>query len=809
MPPALIPAIAVLTGCVVGTFADIPFGELLRMLLLLCAGAAVSWWRSGARSSFFLTVLAFAIAAAIVAGDARQQAVHTSLRSVLDEHVGGLLIDDLGPENDHDPIPVRAVLCEDAAVRSDYVSLRAEVVAVQPGSREWLTVDGGVTFTVTGEAASSHVDRWRAGRLIEAAATFRRPARYLNDGVVDFERRLALDGTTLFGSIKSAYLIDVLARGSARQEWAADVRAHVRRAVTAWVAPHDATAAAIVTAVLIGDRTGLADEVNDRLQRAGTYHVIAISGGNIAILAGVTLGLLVIVGVHGRAAAMVTVIVLLGYAQVATSGPSVWRATVMAVVYLTARLLDHRTPPWQATAVAAGAMALASPLDVRSPGFILTFGATGALLESAARMKTFVRKYRALAWIAASVGASIAVEIVLMPVSARSFARVTLAGPLLNLLAVPLMAVVQIAGLLVSAFDAWAGIARPAGWLASLAASAIVESARVVDAAPALSWRVPSPGVPLLVIYYGSLLAALFLRRARWRAAAGVVCAAALLGVVGVGRPLNPQPVEGLRVTVLDVGQGEAMVLESGGSRLQIDAGGAPFGGGGFDIGARVVAPSLWARGIARLDAVLLTHGDPDHIGGAPFLFAAFAPRQMWEGIVVPRHESSRELRAAAAAVGATVSTRRAGELFEWGRARIRVLHPPEPDWERPRVRNDDSVVLEVTCGDVAVLLTGDIGADVERVIVPQLTAAGTRVLKVAHHGSRTSSSGALLEGWRPQIALISAGRGNTFGHPAPEVIERLESIGAQIYRTDRHGEITVDSDCTSVSVRTFTGEEP
>jgi competence protein ComEC len=185
-----------------------------------------------------------------------------------------------------------------------------------------------------------------------------------------------------------------------------------------------------------------------------------------------------------------------------------------------------------------------------------------------------------------------------------------------------------------------------------------------------------------------------------------------------------------------------------------------------------------------------------------------FRPLTLWEGIVVPRHEPSRQLRDRATGAHVGLVVRRSGESFQFGRARVRVLHPPEPDWERPRVRNDDSVVLEVTCGDVALLLTGDIGADVERDIAPQLTPARTRILKVAHHGSRTSSSPALLESWRPQIALISAGRGNTFGHPAPEVIQRLESIGARIYRTDLDGEITVESDCRSVVVRTFNDEK-
>jgi competence protein ComEC len=142
------------------------------------------------------------------------------------------------------------------------------------------------------------------------------------------------------------------------------------------------------------------------------------------------------------------------------------------------------------------------------------------------------------------------------------------------------------------------------------------------------------------------------------------------------------------------------------------------------------------------------------------------------------------------------------------GAARVIVLHPPPADWERQRVRNDDSVVLEVLYGDVALLLTGDIGSDVERQIIPKLVPARIRILKVAHHGSRTSTAQALLDAWRPQIALISCGRGNPFGHPAPEVVARLDEIGARVYRTDRDGEITVETDGEQVVVRTFAGQE-
>jgi competence protein ComEC len=258
-----------------------------------------------------------------------------------------------------------------------------------------------------------------------------------------------------------------------------------------------------------------------------------------------------------------------------------------------------------------------------------------------------------------------------------------------------------------------------------------------------------------------------------------------------------------LRLTIFDVGQGESMLLETGSHSLLIDTGGAPFGGS-LDIGRRVLAPALWARGMRSLDSLLVTHGDPDHLGGAMAITDDFRPRQIWEGIRVPRHEPMQALLNEAARLQIPVTSLRSGQAWGEHGVHVRVLHPLEPDWERRRVRNDDSVVLEVVYGDVALLLTGDISADVERAIVPLLTPAKTRILKVAHHGSRTSSSSKLLETWRPQIAIISCGRGNRFGHPAPEVLKRLQDIGARIFRTDTDGQITIETDGRSLRVTTF-----
>ena len=804
----LLPGLAMVAGAAAGVESAItPHVPLLLAPAALMI-AAVAWIRRAPRVTCIALLAGFFAVAIAVAADARDRALHTPLRAVLDTEFGGFSIDSIGPEGAHDPLPLRAVLAQDAAAEDDIVSLRARAVAVRVRG-VWVPVDGGIALSVAGAGGRADGTTWTAGRLIEAPVTFRRPARYLDDGVPDQEREAALGGMTLFGSVKSGLLVSVLARGSRVDEAAARIRALVRRAIGRWVSPHDAVAAAIVTAVLIGDRTGLPDAVRMRLQTAGTYHVIAISGGNIAILAALVIGLLVLVGLHGRVTAVLAITTLVAYSLIVTAGPSVWRATLMAVTYLLARLVDHRTPPWHAIALAAGVLVVWQPLDVRDAGFVLTFGATAALLRGGRFGSTRAAAHPRLAWMTASIAASLATELALMPVSAHTFSRVTCAGLVLNLVAVPAMAVVQVAGMVVVGVTALPPLAWTAGVVSWLGAAAIVDSARLVDVVPWLATRTASPAFWLIGAYYAALAGVLVASgRRRWVALAITALAAvAIVSGVDPARAIAAPALPSLRLTVFDVGQGDAMLLQAGDRSLMVDTGGAPFGGS-FDIGGRVLAPALWARGVRSLTALLVTHADPDHIGGALEVVDDFAPGHVWLGVRVAGHSPTEALVARAARHHIPIDDRREGQTSVLGAVAVRVLNPPTPDWERRRVRNDDSVVLEVSCGDVALLLTGDIGADVERAIIPQLVPARVRILKVAHHGSRTSSSAELLAAWHPDIAVISVGRGNHFGHPAPEVIERLAAIGARIYRTDRDGEVTIDTDGRAVTVKTFVGGE-
>ena len=210
---------------------------------------------------------------------------------------------------------------------------------------------GGVRLTIAGIDAPAARHAWRAGRLLRVTATLRRPLPYRNFGTPDQELRLAWRGTRLFGAVKSAALVEVLARGSPLAEATAAARAWARRTVAAAIGPDDPQGTAIVLAVLIGDRAGLSPDIEARMQRAGTYHVLAISGGNIAVLAAIVLALVGRLGLAPRPRAVVVLGVLALYAAAVVGGASVARATLAAAVYLSARALDLRTPAINAVAV--------------------------------------------------------------------------------------------------------------------------------------------------------------------------------------------------------------------------------------------------------------------------------------------------------------------------------------------------------------------------------------------------------------------------------------------------------------------------
>jgi len=727
------------------------------------------------------------------------------------------------------PVIVSGVLQSDAALNaSGTVSLAVEVERAGrtdarrlPGEAAAIPVHGGVLLTVLGTIAPLRMHEWQAGRRIRAPTELRRVSRYLDPGVPDQERTFARRGITLVGTVKSAALVDVLEHGSVAAEFAARVRSFVRGAVRESVGYWSPRAGAIVTAIVIGDRTGLDDEVERRLQEAGTYHVIAISGGNIAILAGLTLAAFRIAGMLGRAAMLSAACGLVAYGFLVGGGASVNRAVMMAAVYFVGRGWDLRGPPFHALLLVAGILVLVDPLSVADTASLLTFGATAAIVAVA---PLFARRSlpRLLAPVVAMFVASAAAEVALLPIASSVFSRVTFAGLVLNFGAIPLMAVAQLAGMAVVPLAlVWPAGARLVGWIAYAGAEGLVRIAALVTLVPWSTWRVPPPGTIAIAVYYAAVIAAWTLwqrrsagQRRREPPGSKVPLLAVTAGAIAAGlwmvvpvRALWSGSGDGrLHVTFLDVGQGDAALVRTPhGASVLIDAGGLA-GAASFDIGDRVVAPVLRHYGVQRLGTLAITHGDADHMGGAAAVVREFRPWDIWDGVPVPPFAPLGRLRAEAFEHAVRWTTVQRDDASEIDGVQVTVRHPPIPDWERQDVRNDDSIVLELRWRDVSFVFTGDIGRETEADIADAFAPSPLRVLKVPHHGSNTSSSDMFVRAVRPDVAVISVGRSNNFGHPSSSVVQRYLDAGTAIFRTDQDGAVNIDTDGWTLEVHGFTG---
>lgn len=644
---------------------------------------------------------------------------------------------------------------------------------------------------------------------------------------------------------------DLQCRVYAAQSWASDrISAYVGSGANRRMPPAlrlSTDDAGMLNAMLFGDRMGLNRALRLGFERTGSFHLFVVSGMHVALLAGLVFWVTRRLRLSEWLATLLTIALTAGYALLTGFGVPVQRALWMVAIFLVARLLSRDRNVLNALGTAALGALVWSPGSLFEASFQMTFLAIIAIGGIAVplwergpgdyaraarhlwdewedvRLRPKVAQFRVMLrvwgeafaellgrwargipatvircgfWVLELVLIGVIVELVMVLPMAMYFHRATVFALPANMLSVPLvavlapMAVVTFCAMLVSPV-----LAILPGAATALLLHGITDVIERVSQIRAADMRVPGPvwWVALLAIV-GWGFCCWAVRRSRawsWVAVAVLPLIAAM--VLWPERPVTSPGT--LEVTAIDVGQGDSLlVVNPEGKAMLVDAGG-PVGGpseaaaasSGFDVGEEVVAPYLWSRRIRRLDVVALSHAHSDHMGGMPAILRDFRPRELWVGID-PDSEAYRELLVEAKTLGVVVKHFHAGENLAWGETEISML-APEPAYRNDGAPvNDDSLVMRMQYGKASVLLEGDAEAPSERAMVADGKMQPVTLLKVGHHGSNSSTTPEFFAEAAPKDAVISVGKGNTFGHPRVEVINRIAAAHTRLYRTDEFG---------------------
>ena len=556
---------------------------------------------------------------------------------------------------------------------------------------------------------------------------------------------------------------------------------------------------AILETLLLGGRGRLTPETTAAMQKTGLYHLLAISGAHIGVISLLLFGLFRALRVPRRASCVLLIVLLVLYALLVEGRASVLRAVLMSLAVLLARLLEKDSHLLNGIGLAALALLAANPFQLFDLGFQLTFAATLAIILFTPRLSAALPRLPLK--IGETLAMSVSAQAGVMPLIALAFNRVIFSGLLLNFIGIPLVGLIMAAGYVyLPAALLVPGTARPLAAALAFLTKVFMGSTHLLDGWAFMSYRIPTPPPAVVVGYFVVLLLLLLPPRFRKTRIAGAA-AFALCFAVLITYPF-PSVSEDLKITFIDVGQGDSILVEfPGRTKMLIDAGGLPVGS--FDVGESVVAPFLWSKGIKKIDILVLTHGHSDHLYGLPAVAADFRIGEFWEAVQPAGDAVHEKLMTALRGVPRFLVFR--GFSRQIGDARIQALSPPDPGpGASPPSDNDRSLALRISRGQASFLLAADIGIPAERDILAEAAAdLRSTVLKSPHHGSNGSSSAPFLEAVAPEIVVVTVGAGNRYGLPHAEILDRYRKAGASVYRTDLDGAVEISSAGGCLVVRT------
>jgi competence protein ComEC len=717
------------------------------------------------------------------------------------------------------PVTVEGTLDRAVEARGDRQRLYLRLHRLRRQQQDWQSVSGRVRINVHAMDVPflpGDVIRIERLRLYSVRGL-------LNPKGFNFQEFMHRQGIYALGGVSNPTRIHLQHRPEGFQlarsleRWRHLLQAKVR---TSLAPPYDA----VFLALVLGHRGALPVSVQQSFQAAGAAHLLVVSGLHVGFVAAVLLlgwrtllrlvrGQLPPVWLPGWRPTPLAVLLslppLVLYCSLVGWKVPTTRAALMVGSSLGALALSRPHSLPHALILAAALILLLDPTAVFTIGFQLSFVAVVCILLMSRALlspgdgSSVLRRWGRRLWVYLLI--SSAAYLGTLPIIASNFHTIPSFGILTNVLLVPLAGVLVPLGVvalsLLAVWPAWGAV------VCSLLAPFLAWMVSVADTMarlPGAQLHLAAPSVPMLCGYYG-LLGSLLLRPLQgWRLPLAAGCVVLLLA--GTTWQYIETRVRQLQVTFLDVGSGDAILVQVPGHHSLLIDGGGTYDGR-FDIGARVIAPVLWDRYVHGFEFMAMTHPQANHARGLVSLLRLFPTKHLFTNGTPLTADYLRDLLAIGRRRGTQHHTALDGaRRWRWGRLHLDVLAPPSTAEQQhtawnPPTENDRSLVLRLQYGAVRLLLTGDIQHATERWLLTHGADLRADILQVPHHGSRTSTSLAFVQRVRPQVGIISLGAGNPYGHPHPRVLRVLASQHVCIFRTDYHGAITITSDGTQYRV--------
>ena len=643
-------------------------------------------------------------------------------------------------------------------------------------------------------------DSLELGTLIVFDGVLQRMPRPRNPGEFDYGRYLELNDIHGVVEIERTGVLQIVAAGTLSfEKVVARMQKVLHRIIDRF---HKQDQASFLKGVALGHREDISVDMKQSFIDTGTIHILAVSGSNVAVVALIFYSIFGFFRISKRFVTVGTIVGLLLYMVITGMSPSVMRATIMAIVILVGMSIERKTDIYNSVSAAGAMLLLWDTNYLFDVGFQLSFAAVLSIVyfypilnRLITRIPDWLEEVKGVDYVLKLCAVSLAAQLGTLPFTAYYFGRISLVSLLANLVVVPISGINTILGFAMIAFSFLSEfVAQCYASLNSVLVDFLLGFVRASAAVPFAYFETSDVSLAAAAFYFTVVGAAFnvsnkfILKR--------LTIFSFIMANVFIFQKVFADQTGRLRVTMLDVGQGDALVVEFPNRKtLLVDAGPKSWR---YDAGERVITPFLKRNGVRQLDAILISHPHADHFGGISSVLEHFRVDRILEA--VSSQDSGLYDRWKKTAGQLSIPTARCeqGDRVSFDPSvRMYILHPHLPE-DSSSDYNNASLVLKVVYGSTSIFFTGDAELETETKLVRKFGGfLSSQVVKAGHHGSATSSGREFLEYISPYTALVSVGINNKFGHPSDEVIARFQSFGAEVLRTDEDGAIILESDGT------------